>query len=239
VRSGKLECTTNNLNAVHIPRVHYKKLDSSKSVDKFMDGVKTGVFASMDLPPLFPYIKMDDDFFEDGGVIDNLPITFAAMEGCDLIFVLPLNSDFYAEPDERSVINRFFRVMDVRQGVLERNNLKLLYLYNEIAALRKHVDDIRSVVDVPPDLPVTNTLSIALSRTNQHLRIFAVCPLKMFVQGTIDTQELWKPRQAGVAFDVMYRTTMELLEQKFDPAQERIQVALVSREGDFTWDENF
>jgi predicted acylesterase/phospholipase RssA len=38
-----------------------------------LQGVKLGVFASMDLPPLFPYMEMGDDVFEDGGVIDNLP----------------------------------------------------------------------------------------------------------------------------------------------------------------------
>jgi len=29
--------------------------------------------------------------------------------------------------------------MDVRQGGLERSGFKMLYLYNELAALRKHV----------------------------------------------------------------------------------------------------
>jgi predicted acylesterase/phospholipase RssA len=93
----------------------------------------------MDLPPLFPYMKLDEELFEDGGVIDNLPILFAGMEQCDLIFVLPLNSDFHAKPNQRSVMKRFLRVMDVRQGALERGSLKNLYLYNELAVLRDYV----------------------------------------------------------------------------------------------------
>ena len=80
VRSGSLECTTNNLDARDLPRVKYNRLDSAKDTDTFLEGVKAGVFASMDLPPLFPYMEIENDFFEDGGVIDNLPIMFAAIE---------------------------------------------------------------------------------------------------------------------------------------------------------------
>jgi len=65
-------------------------------------------------------------------VIDNLPITFPAIEACDLIFILPLNSDFEEKPNQKSVLARLLRVMDVRQGVLERSGFKMLYLYNEL-----------------------------------------------------------------------------------------------------------
>lgn len=113
-----MECTTNNRDAPHLPKVNPNWLNSAKA-DEFLEGIKFGVFASMDLPPLFPYMEMGESVFEDGGVIDNLPVMFAAMEQCDLIFVLPLNSDFNAVPNRKSVLNRFLRVMDVRQGALE------------------------------------------------------------------------------------------------------------------------
>jgi NTE family protein len=269
VRSGKLECVTNNPKPTHMARVSFRTLQPlKKNFDRFMDGVKTGVFASMDLPPLFPYVELATDYFEDGGVIDNLPIIFPATDGCDLIFVLPLNSDFYAEPNFRSIISRFFRVMDVRQGVLERNSLKILYLYNEIAALREYVARLKHHVatlkqrlekhgetlggemkangggaQVPENTPspFEKALERALKREHGALRIFAVCPVKSFVQSTLDTQELWKRKQAAVAFDVMYDATRELLDFKFAELMEheKIQVALVGREGGYTLDDNF
>jgi Patatin-like phospholipase len=68
VRSGRLEYTTNNTKVRDLPRVKFTRLDSAKGDDAVLQGVKLGVFASMDLPPLFPYMEMGDDLFEDGGV---------------------------------------------------------------------------------------------------------------------------------------------------------------------------
>ncbi len=103
VRSGQLDCATNNANAPQIPRVTYEYLNPNADPAAFLEGVKAGVFASMDLPPFFPYVSRNNRLFEDGGVIDNLPITFPAIEACDLIFILPLNSDFEEKPNQRSV----------------------------------------------------------------------------------------------------------------------------------------
>jgi NTE family protein len=242
VRSGKLRCTTNNRNAHPIPKVRYNWLDADRGADEFLEGVKFGVFASMDLPPLFPYMKMGDDFFEDGGVIDNLPVLFAAMEQCDLIFVLPLNSDFNAVPNQRSVLKRFLRVMDVRQGALERGNLKDLYLYNELALLRNHIRVLEDKIeDAKIELPKVNseTLRRALNRTHEPSKVFAICPLKVFAENTINTQELWKSANAGRVFRVMYDATRRALSSDFDANQERIKVALVDHAGNITWDEDF
>jgi NTE family protein len=243
VRSGKLQCTTNHEHARPIPKVRYNWLDKSKNADEFLKGLKFGVFASMDLPPLFPYMKMGDEFFEDGGVIDNLPVLFAAMEWCDLIFVLPLNSDFNAVPDHRSVLKRLLRVMDVRQGALERGSLKDLYLYNELAALRNHVHTLESkLAEAKIELPkkeVSETLHRALKRTHQPAKLFGICPLKTFAESTINTQQLWKSKNAGFAFNVMHRATTQVLKHNFDPNQERIKIALVDHAGDITWDEDF
>jgi predicted acylesterase/phospholipase RssA len=239
VRSGQIECTTNNLLPPQLARVSYEVLDPSGSAETFLDGVKTGVFASMDLPPLFPYVSHGDELFEDGGVIDNLPITFAASDGCDLIFILPLNADFEQEPNEVSVIARLFRVMDVRQGALERNGFKLVYLYNELASLRNYLQALPGHSS-ESNSAVSGPLSSALRRTNPIIRVCAVCPLKAFVQSTINTQELWKDAEAGIAFDVMQKATHKILaEFPFGSLQETIRVALVSRAGALTWDESF
>jgi hypothetical protein len=46
------------------------------------------------------------------------------------------SSDFEQTPNPSSIIARLLRVMDVRQGALECWGFKILYLYNELAALR-------------------------------------------------------------------------------------------------------
>ena len=199
----------------------------------------------MDLPPLFPYIEMADEEFEDGGVIDNLPVMFAAMESCDLIFALPLNSDFNAEPNHHSLLNRFIRVMDVRQGALERGNLKSLYLYNELAVLRQYAQALREQLSkanlgssTPHDDVMSATLKRALSRNHQASRLFGICPQRTLVENTIDTAEFWKSREAGRAFTTMYRQTRLVLENDFDSKNEQIEMALIDP-ADIRWARDF
>lgn len=237
VRSGQLECMTNNENPPKIARVSYDCLDKQGDQDAFLAALKNGVFASMDIPPLFPFMEYNDNLFEDGGVIDNLPIIFPAMEGCNLIFVLPLNSDFEEEPNETSVMARLFRVMDIRQGALERNSFKIQYLYNELAALRKCIDELAAPTC---QKPVSAHLSYALERKHCPISVFAVCPQKSFVKSTINTQEFWKQKEAGIAFDIMYQATTALLSNfEYGQHQDKIKVALISRSGNVTWDEDF
>jgi NTE family protein len=237
VRSGELECVTNNPAPPPVPRVTYEVLDPRGDPGDFLAAVKAGVFASMDLPPLFPYAVRGGRQFEDGGVIDNLPITFPAIEGCDLVFILPLKASFEEVPNEKSILARFLRVMDVRQGALERGGFKLLYLYNEIAALRTQVPG--SVLEQTAATPSSGPLAFALRRRNSVINVFAVCPLNSFVEQTINTLELWKNVQAGIAFDVMQAATAKLLSDFSFDHQDAVRVALVSREGHITWDANF
>jgi NTE family protein len=237
VRTGELECATNNPTPPHIPRVTYDIIDSKSSPRGFLQSVKAAVFASMDLPPLFPYTELNGEQFEDGGVIDNLPIAFPAIEGCDLVFILPLNASFEETPNERSILARFVRVMDVRQGALERGGFKLLYLYNEIAALRRQIP---GAPEAHPPAPSSyEPLAFALQRHNAIINVFAVCPLKSFVEQTLNTVELWKHVEAGIAFDVMREATENLLPNFNFDHQEGVRVALVSREGHVSWDANF
>jgi predicted acylesterase/phospholipase RssA len=260
VRTGELECATNNPKPVKVNRIRYDVLNP-KAPD-FLDRIKTAVFASMDLPPLFPYIPWDDDLFEDGGVIDNLPISFAAREKCDLVFVLPLNADFEEEPNLRSLIVRLNRVLDVRQGTLERQGFKLLYLYNELAALRHNYEalerrstpseeasvetvtarDAKNGVKDSAAAGFSNLppLERALKRRHKPLRVFAVCPQKSFAQDTINTRDLWNSAGASIAFKEMYKSTSRLLsDYDFKKEQKAVRVALVSRGGIVNWDENF
>lgn len=243
VRSGRLHCATNNPRPPVINKIRYDILPQSLDADGYLRRLKTAVFSSMDLPPLFPYIDSNGELYEDGGVIDNLPISFAAAERCDLIFVLPLNSDFEDEPSQRSVIGRLNRVLDMQQGVLERHGFKLLYLYNELAALRECVDaaEQRARAGGPEGKASRlDPLGFSLQRTHQKIRVFAVCPHKAFVQGTINTRDLWNHKGAQRAFDVMEHKTAELLAgYAVETEQDRVRVAIVTRAANHTWDDNF
>ncbi|MBI3594111.1 MAG: patatin-like phospholipase family protein [Nitrospirae bacterium] len=240
VRTGELECATNEAAPVPISGIKYDILDPAGESTKFMEELKAAVFTSMDLPPLFPYFKRKGQYFEDGGVIDNLPSVIAAVHHCDLLFVLPLNSDFEEEPNLTSVLARIFRVMDVRQGILERNGFKMIYLYDELAELRKDAQESRRQLGLPASLPGESPLARALQRTHEKINVFAICPQKIFVKKTIDTYEFWKSKEAARAFNAMYNATeKELLNFRFDRQKDRVCVALVSEEGKILWDDDF
>ena len=154
VALGKLEFTTNrnDLSAVrkNLPsgvRPRQRATPDIWRAAGSVDDLHDAVFASMDIPPLFKNSMIADELFEDGGVIDNLPIKFGTeFENCDLLFILPLNASIAQKPDQRSIMKRLFRVMDVRQGVLERNSFKMVYLYNELAALRDQAEKYQSAL---------------------------------------------------------------------------------------------
>jgi predicted acylesterase/phospholipase RssA len=248
VRAARLECATNNLTPPFVNRVTYQCLRASESIDEFFSLLRTGVFASMDLPPLFPYMECNDGLYEDGGVIDNLPLSFPAAENCNIIFVLPLNSDFEEEPNNWSITGRIRRVMNVQQGALERNGFKLLYLYNENAALRHRVKQLsgntgqHEAVEDREKEPAhrQRPLKYAMQRKHQEIRIFAVCPDKSFVKATIDTIDLWNTKGANVAFDVMYRATADMLaEFDFAAPQKGAHVAMIRRSGTHVLDHDF
>jgi len=143
VAKARLEFTTNHRGVGKVtanmpaarprPPVQAGTFDLASNIND----IKFAVFSSMDLPPLFRYTERQNQYFEDGGVVDNLPIRFGTeIENCDLLFILPLNATFAQAVNQTSIVHRMYRVMDVRQGVLERNAFKLIYLYNELAALR-------------------------------------------------------------------------------------------------------
>lgn len=192
---------------------------------------ENAVFASMDLPPLFPYANIRTDMvesFEDGGVIDNVPVWFGTQfEDCDLLFVLPLNASFNERPDRQSMVKRMFRVMDIRQGVMERNSFKLAYLYNELAAAR-------SAHSAGADALATR----ALSRQHRLLSVFAICPGPPL---GIGTTEFWKPREAGDAFELMYAETKAELRDRFEEATRAdcLRMAIVGPRGGRSYVDDF
>lgn len=227
VGSGSLEFATNNVNLPAMKRRNWKtgeneplfssdlyELIAPSDEVEVLERMRTAVFASMDLPPLFPYVNIGDEWFEDGGVVDNLPVRFATqIEDCNLVFILPLNASFETPVDHKSVIKRLGRVMEVRQGVLERESMKLTYLYNDLARLKN------------PQKP--NLVSV-----------FAICPEQPLA---INTSEFWKTKEAGEAFDLMYVAAKHELQDKFLEATDphALRMALVSPAGEITYKEDF
>lgn len=203
-----------------------------------LDNIRRDVFCSMDIPPLFPYTAIDDDFFEDGGVIDNLPIRFGTeVEECDLLFILPLNASFERKVDQRSLIRRLARVTEIRQGVLERNSFKMIYLYNELASLREELSELKKEKGEArsghttgvKDLKAASEKKIgdrALARTHRVVHVFSICPAPELM---LTTTEFWKTKEAGKAFRFMYEVTKnELKRFTHLVSSNQIRMALVS-----------
>jgi predicted acylesterase/phospholipase RssA len=189
------------------------------------EDLKAAVFASMDLPPLFPYYEFAPasgdsavDYFEDGGVVDNLPVMFGtSVENCDLLFVFPLNASFEQSVERKSILGRMLRVLDVRQGVLERNSMRLAYVHNQILDLKG----------------------------KKALRVFAICPNRPLRVGT---GEFWKTLDFTHCFRLMYGATWAEL-NRFDfgvaptgrPDDEKtwIKMAVVDDCGEVTYTGDF
>jgi predicted acylesterase/phospholipase RssA len=216
-------------------------IDSFSEVSS-LDSLRDAVFASMDLPPLFPYQQIGCRLYEDGGVVDNLPIRFGNfVEECDLLFVLPLNASFEQEPDRHSVIKRLFRVLDVRQGVLERNSFKLAYLYNHIT----HLKNIPAVRDHLKSKAAGQKHKEAIKVRGEPVKIFAICPQQPLA---VNTAEFWKTDEFKCAFRLMYEATrVELSKFDFtvsataeeDDPKEQLRMALVSPAGELTYTYRF
>jgi predicted acylesterase/phospholipase RssA len=235
VELGILEFATNNTALVDMKRLNWKskieepvipsdryELIDSKTANP-LERLKIAVFASMDLPPLFPYMRIRTDreeWFEDGGVVDNLPMRFGTeIEECNLLFVLPLNASFAEQVGHDSVTKRLFRVMDIRQGVLEHNSIKLARLYNDKTRLRNQISE--------------QEHHPANAEKKPLLSVFAICPEQPLA---INTAEFWKPKEALEAFDLMYSATRTALNDSFlelsDP--DCLMMTLVGPQGQTT-----
>lgn len=235
-----------------------------------LNDIKFAVFSSMDLPPLFRYTKRHDQYFEDGGVVENLPVRFGTeIEHCDLLFILPLNATFAEPVNHDSILRRFYRVMDVRQGVLERNAFKLIYLYNELAALRTALVSADGAL-VRMDSQLENLAVSSFKLDNEDLNrakrrlgesnsvdssqcdsptdravVRKHQPIQVFSicpapELAINTIEFWKTREAGQSFRLMYEATiLELNRFNFRDPPPQVRMAMVSPFGEVTYFTDF
>ena len=245
-----------------IPVNGYQPLDPAK--DQFLEQLRDGVFASMDLPPLFPYIQHDHKFCEDGGVIDNLPLYFGtAVEACDLLFVLPLNASFEIfDVNTTSIVERLYRVLDMRQGELERRGFRETYLYNQQVALKNVLracckvdlgrpscpreEQIQAWIDKKlkeietekPELVGEKGLNsaewkVVLRALARELHYTKIFAITPNNPLVIDTAQFWNRDGAREAFDLMYDATRTQLQRMdFTATQEFITMYKVSRAGE-------
>lgn len=219
VESASLDFTTSRKPQAISPGAlpNYRSLaNTDHSQDATLDirEIEAAVFASMDIPPAFR--RMEDvrgDHYEDGGVIDNLPIQFATWcEGCNLLFVFPLNATFARRAPDTSILARMARVLDVRQGVLERNALKDISLYNRIIAAQ------------PPSAKKLSGLHSKPSTT------FCICPGPKLEVGTFGFGSL--KRHGHACYQLMYEATKaELGRFDFSIDNQEVWMAKVSPDG--------
>ncbi|MDT5268635.1 MAG: Patatin-like phospholipase [Acidobacteriota bacterium] len=266
IEQARLEVTTNDNERVTHPDPYLggtnKLANMTARIARTLDELRFGVFSSMDLPPLFEYAtggngNGDADFYEDGGVIDNLPIYFGTeVEECDLLFILPLNASFEQEVNHRSLIRRLARVTNIRQGVLERKAFKDIYLFNEMAYLRElacgqdatlrgllnylegkrdvlpeathwEAEIQKALVPVAPDGQSVEDISPLQRALRRRHKPVQVFSVCPAPKLKINTAQFWKTREAGEAFDLMYEATKLGLEHKLEWLLSRNFVTMV------------
>lgn len=255
VERAHLEFSTNRPDLVDLDNASGRRrpleLPDRWTRSRSLEDLEQAVFASMDLPPLFEYVRIGDESFEDGGVVDNLPIYFGTgIEKCDLLFVFPLNASYASGIDRRWILRRMQRVLTIRQGALERKAIKDVYLYNELAALRgqtggARLEEVPVLADTSPagsdpalrDAAARSLAERAVGRVHRPVQIFAVCPDAPLA---IDTMEFWKTKAAGRAYRLMREHTRWELERfDFDAAPNWIRMALVGPGGEIHYLEDF
>jgi predicted acylesterase/phospholipase RssA len=199
----------------------YRFFDLIEGGDDALERTADAVFASMNLPPLFPYSKIGHDLFEDGGVIENIPFRFGApIEDCDLIFVLPLNATFQdRDVTNHTLLKRVLRVSDIRQGVLEALALESSDTINRFAQRIERLEfGINAMVSAaPPDGAAAEALNgvreeiAEFNAEYKQLYVFTICPSGKLELGTFD---FWNRRAAQDAFDLMYLQTRRELQNR-------------------------
>ena len=202
----------------------YRFFDVIEEGDDALERTRDAVFASMNLPPVFPYSKIGDGILEDGGVIENIPFRFGApIEDCDLLFVLPLNATFQDhDAESQTLLKRVLRVADIRQGVLEAHALKAADTINRFAQRIERLEfgiNTMASVAVPEGVAAEALGGVReeIAEFNSEyklLYVFTVCPSGKLEVGTFD---FWNRRAARDAFDLMYlQTRRELANRLFE-----------------------
>jgi predicted acylesterase/phospholipase RssA len=241
VESAMLDFSTNR-EAQKLPRgtlPNYRRLANRNRLQDATPAVKqieSAVFASMDIPPAFKRLQdARGNSYEDGGVIDNLPIQFATWcEGCNLLFVFPLNATFAGPASHISVIQRMARVLDIRQGVLERNALTDIGLYNRIIEGEQAKEKLAK--ESPPTAATDASKNTLTGVHSKPSTTFCICPAPPLEVGTFG---FWSLKGHGRAsFQLMYEATKaELARFDFSLNNREVWMAKVSPGGQITYED--
>jgi NTE family protein len=90
----------------------------------FRDGdVATAVRASMNLPGVFEPVIYRQRYLVDGGVVNYIPIDAARLQGAQWVLASVTESD-YRSARPRTVLQMFEQVIDIRGGLLAREQRK-------------------------------------------------------------------------------------------------------------------
>lgn len=178
------------------------------------------VFASMDLPPAFPHMNIGAEVFEDGGVLENLPIRFGVpIEDCNLLFVLPLHTSFKRTPERHSMLKRVLRVAEIRQGMLELVALRNVDTINRFAQRVERLDF--GINAIATNVSVEGVAAEALTGIREEIAEFNEEYKQLYVFSIVPQGELeigtfgfWKRREAADAFDLMYLQTRRELQNR-------------------------
>jgi NTE family protein len=200
--------------------------------------IKSAVFASMDIPPAFRRLRdAGGNSYEDGGVIDNLPIQFATWcEGCNLLFVFPLNATFAGQPSDASILARMARVLNVRQGILERNALTDISLYNRIIEAEHEKQELAKGTSAASGV-VAAVSGKKLSEVHTvPSTTFCICPGPELEVGTFG---FWSLKGHGRScFQLMYEATKaELARFDFSFSNREVWMAKVNPNGQIKYED--
>lgn len=200
---------------------NYRFFDIIDTGRDTLKGMAAALFASIAIPPLFPYSRIAGETFEDGGAVDSIPLHIAApIEKCDLVFALPVSRVATDGRGRDSIRRRLLRVMDRRQSALEHATLKNADLINRMAERIERIE--LGISALAPITPAEGLAADALAglreeiaefnAEHKRLYIFSACPVGELEIGAF---EFWKPRRAADAFDLMYAQTRRELRQRF------------------------
>lgn len=202
----------------------YRLYDVIEAGDDAPAQTADAIFASMNLPPLFPGAMIDGSMIEDGGAIDDLPLRFGSpIEDCDLIFVLPLHTT-YQQYDGKSsnLLGRVLRVADLRRGVIGSRALRGADTINRFAQRVERLEfGVNTMANaMPPEGVAAEALSgvreeiTEFNAEHKLLYLFTVCPSGKLELGTFN---FWNRRGIQDAFDLMYlQTRRELANRLFE-----------------------
>ena len=238
IESASLEFTTTRKRGM-LP--NYRRLandDHSQDAPLDIEQIEFAVFASMDIPPAFERLQDEKGHrYEDGGVIDNLPIQFATWwEGCNLLFVFPLNATFDEHPPNASIVARMARVLDVRQGVLERDSLKDISLYNRIIEGEQAKQKLAKESPVSPSVTTDTSNGKLTELHNKPSTTFCICPAPPMKVGTFG---FWSLKRHGrECFKLMYDATKaELAKFDFSTGNQTVRMAKVGPDRKVTYED--